>query len=234
MAKKKSRASSVVYVLASIATVIIIAVVIFFYSGANSEGKRQYEAQIKQESQEFIDKLISELDQIDMTDQGLAETKAENGTAATSEVPSGIISDSEKQIIGKELAKLDDARKQQVLQTLSVSYSNALNQQKAEAFSMAAVLIEQGKADWAALKAKGENTSASKMKLASEYLAKSEVMEAQMDANFYALMAKMEKQLKAEGINPTNIIRGYEAQYEKIKEQNKKEMIDKAMAAIKH
>lgn len=226
---RKKRKSA--YVLASIAVIIIIgAVVIFFYFGANSAEKKQYESQIRQESQAFTDGLLSELDQIDTS--GSASGTADGGIFP-SEAPPETITDAEKQIIGEELAKLNDARKQQVLQTLSAAYSKAFNEQKAEALKMAACLIEQGKSDWAELKAKGENTAVNKAKLASEYLAKSEAMEAQMDASFYALTAKMEEQLKKEEIDPANIIAGYQAEYGKIKEQYKKEMMDKAMAAIK-
>ncbi|HVI40021.1 MAG TPA: hypothetical protein VM577_05125 [Anaerovoracaceae bacterium] len=237
MAKREHKGNKrrISYILASAAIiiVIIIAVVIFFYFGANSEEKKQYESQIKQQSQTFIDDLISELDQVDTSDQGLAAENTGNGESSSSEVPAEINTNSEKRIIGEELAKLNDAKKQQVLQTLSVSYSRVLNEQKAEALNMAASLIGQGKADWAELVAKGENTTANKVKLASEYLARSKAMESQMDASFSALMQKMEEQLKAEGIDPTNIIAGYQAEYEKIKAQNKKEMMDKAMAAMK-
>jgi hypothetical protein len=87
-------------------------------------------------------------------------------------------------------------------------------------------------ADWSELKAKGEDTAANKAKLASEYLAKADAAEAQMDASFYALTDKMKAQLKEEGIDSTNIIAEYEEEYKKTKAQYKKEMMDKAMAAI--
>jgi hypothetical protein len=231
--KRKGRIRNIVYVITSIAAFTIVAVVIFFYSGANSAEKKQYESQIKQESQEFTDGLISALDQVDTSDQGLVAENTENEETSPSEAPTEIISDPEKQIIGEELAKLDDARKQQVLQTLSISYSKALNEQKAEALNMASRLSEQGKADWAELKAKGEDTAVNKAKLASKYLAKSKTMEAQMDASFAALTDKMEKQLETEGIDPTNIIAGYKTEYENTKEQYKKEMMEKALAAMK-
>jgi hypothetical protein len=232
MAKKmhKVRIRNIVYILASIVTFSMIAVVIFFYWGANSVEKNQYESQIKQETQAFTDSLISELDQVN-TSGSAVETTSE-GIPPT-EAPPEIVTGAEKKIIGEELAKLEDARKQQVLQTLSVSYSKALSEQKAEALNMAASLIDQGKADWAEMKAKGEDTAFNKAKLASEYLARSNAMEAQMDASFSALTEKMEEQLKSEGIDPANIIAGYKAEYVKIKEQNKKEYMDKALAAIK-
>lgn len=207
---RKVRIRNIVYVLISIAAVSIIAIVFFFW-GVNFAEKKQYELQIKQESQAFTDKLISELDQV-----------RASGPAAGTENP----------IESEGLVSSDDVRKQQVLQTLTAAYRNAFNEQKSEALSIAARLIEEGKADWEELKAKGENTAANKAKLASEYLAKADAAEAQMDASFYTLTDKMKTQLKEEGINPTNIIAEYEEEYKKIKAQYKKEMMDKALAAI--
>jgi nitrogen fixation-related uncharacterized protein len=207
---RKIKIRNIIYVLTSIAAVSIIAIVFFFW-GVNSAEKKQYESQIKQEAQAFTDNLISELDQV----------KTSGPAAGT-----------EKQTDSEEPAKPDDARKQQVLQTLTAAYSKAFNEQKSEALSIATRLIEEGKADWAELEAKGENTAANKAKLASEYLAKADAAEAQMDASFYALTDKMKAQLKEEGIDSTNIIAEYEEEYKKTKVQYKKEMMDKAMAAI--
>ena len=237
MAKPKDRQSKrrekkirlVVTFALLIACITVTAV--FFLWGQNSEESKQYEAQIKQETQDFTEGLISELDQVDTTEKGL---NTENSTVAPTEVPPGVITETEKQVIGEELAKLDDERKQQVLQTLSVAYSKALNQQKQEAFSMVENLVAQGKADWAALVANGENTAANKAKLVSEYLAKSKVMEEQMDASFASLTKKMEEQLNAEGIDPTEIIAQYQAEYDKIKSENKSAMMKKVMDAVKN
>lgn len=193
-----------------------IAFAVFLLIGESSQEKMEYEAQIKQQMQGFTDELISELDQID-----------------TSEVPAEIITDAGAQATAEELAKMEEVRKQEVLQLLSVSYSKALNDQKLKAMGMVSDLIEQGKADWTALAEKGENTAANKAKLASEYFAKSKVMEAQMDAGFSALMEKMEEQLRAQGIDPVHIIEGYQAEYRKIKEQNKNKLMEKALAAMK-
>ena len=137
-------------------------------------------------------------------------------------------------MITEELAKLEDARKRQVLQTLSVAYSKALDKQKQEAFSMAENLIVQGRADWAAAVSEGENNTVNKGKLASEYLAKSKVMEEQMDASFASLAKKMEEQLKAEGIDPTAIIAEYQVEYETIKQENKKALMEKVMDAVRN
>lgn len=232
MAKKmrKVKIRNIVYVLASIVTVSIIAVVIFLFWGANSVEKKQYESQIKQETQAFTDNLISELDQISTSGSAVGTT---NGGISPTEAPPEIVTDAEKQIIGEELTKLDDERKQQALQTLSAAYSKAFSEQKAEALHIATQLFEQGKAEWDTLKAKGEGTTENKVKLASEYLAKASVAEAQMDASFNALTDKMKEQLRAEGIDPTNIIAGYQEEYKKIKAHYKDEVMDKAMAAMK-
>lgn len=232
MAKKmrKVKIRNIVYILASIVTVSMIAVVIFLFWGANSVEKKQYESQIKLEAQVFTDSLISKLDQINTSGPAVETT---NPGISTPEAPPEAVTGAGKEIIGEELAKLNNEKKRQVLQTLSEAYSKAFSEQKAEALKIAARLIAEGKAEWAALKAKGEDTAVNKAKLASEYLAKANVAEAQMDSSFYALTDKMEEQLKEEGIDPTSIIAGYKAEYEKIKAQYKKELMDKAMAAIK-
>ena len=211
---------------------LIIVLAVFFLWGQNSGGKKQYEAQIKQEAQEFTDGLISELEQIDTSDQGLDAENQEGAGSAPAEVPEEVITEAEKQVIAEELAKLEDERKQQVLKTLSVAYSKALDEQKKESFNLVEKLIADGKADWKALAAKGENTAANKGLLASEYLAKSKVLEQQMDASFQSLIAKMNEQLNAEGIDPEAMIAQYQAEYKKIKEENRAALMEKVLAAV--
>lgn len=230
--KNRRKTRLIVTFVLLIACISVAAV--FFLWGQNSQESKQYEAQIRQETKDFTEGLISELDQIDTTEEGLNTEDNAGVDIPPSEVPSGVITEAEKQVIAEELAELDDERKQQVLQTLSVAYSQALNEQKQEAFHMADDLISQGKADWAELVARGENTAANKGRLASEYLAKSRVMEEQMDASFHALTAKMEEQLKVEGIDPTNIIAQYQEEYKKIKSENKKALMEKVMDAVKN
>lgn len=238
MTKKRDREKNNRKVGLAVTLVLLIACItvaaVFFLWGQNSQESKEYEAQIKQETQDFTDRQISKLDQIDTTDKGLnTEDNVDNAIPSTN-VPSGVITEAEKQMIAEELAKIEDDRKQQVLQTLSVAYSKALDEQKQAAFNMVETLIAQGKTDWAALVAKGENTAANKAKLASEYLAKSQVMEEQMDASFASLTKKMEEQLNAEGIDPTEIIAQYQAEYDKIKSENKKAMMEKVMGALKN
>ena len=55
-----------------------------------------------------------------------------------------------------------------------------------------------------------------------------------MDASFQTLIGKMEEQLESEGIDPEPIIKEYEAEYKRIKDENRSAMMDKAMAAVKN
>lgn len=212
--KKRSRKKAIALILILLAAVAVV-VAAFLLMGQNSEGKKQYQQEIQQEARNFTDQLIGGLDDNSGTSTGEPLTEAE------------------QQAVAKELAKLDDAKKQQVLKNLSAAYSQALNKQKQEAFRMADNLVEQGKADWKALAARGENTAANKAKLASEYLAKAAVLENQMDESFNALISKMEAQLTAEGIDPSGLIAEYNAEYKKIKAENKSALMDKAMVALK-
>ncbi|MDD4564177.1 MAG: hypothetical protein PHE79_01630 [Eubacteriales bacterium] len=227
---KRKRIKRLVLVLILL-LVLVIVLAAFFLMGQNSEGKKQYEAQIKQETQNFTEKIVSELDKIDTTDEGLAAGITD---VPPEEAPPEIITETEKEIVSKELAKLEDERKQQVLQVLSVAYSKALEQQKQTAFSMADNLIAQAKADWKAAGSSGKADPVKRGAMISEYLAKVKVMEAQMDAGFGTLTAKMDEQLRAEGIDPAALIAQYKAEYNKIKEENKDALMSKAMASVKN
>lgn len=229
--KQKKRGKTGLVLLCMI-ILCAVAIAVFFLIGEYSQGKKEYEAQIKTQTQELTDKLISEIENVDTTDKGLAGQEAANSDSE--EVPDGIITNAEKELVAEELAKQEDERKQKVLQTLTVAYSKALNEQKQAAFQMVEDLIVQGKADWAAMVADGEGTAVNKAKLASEYLAKSDVMESEMDASFEALAATMEEQLKAEGIDPASIIDGYRAEYDKIKEENRQSLMNKVLDQIKN
>lgn len=206
MIKRKKVVLSLLSVLVLAA---IAAVAVFYLSGQNSAQKKQYEVQVKQEVKVFTDHLVAELDQIKPL------------TASTS--GQGIVS-------SKSNTKQAADAKQQVLQANSAVYSKVLHEQKSQAVGMVNSLVAQGKADWLAAKAKGDANAATKGKLASEYLAKGQVLEAQMDASFNTLMVKMEAQLRAEGQDPAPVIEKYRAQYKAIKEQNRSAMLRKAMA----
>jgi len=228
----KSKKRNVGLILLCIIVLCAVVLTAFFLIGEFSQAKRDYEAQIKKETQDMTEKLISEIDEVDTSDEGLTSSEAVNGSSSTTQVPAAVRTEAEKDVIGQELSKLEDERKQMVLQTLSAAYSSALNQQKQEALQMVDDLIAQGKAEWAALVTKGEGTAVNKAAMASEYLAKSQVMEDQMDSSFDALVAKMEEQLQAEGIDPTAIINQYKEEYNRIKEENRKAFMSKVMGAI--
>ncbi len=224
--QKRKKIRVIIALILTLIIILLAAIAAFFHLGQNSDEKRQYEEKIRQEAGEFTGELITELDQVDTSDEGISQ-------ADTAE-PDEDITESEKQLLSKELAKQTDERKRQVLKTLTAAYSKTLQAQKREAFNQVEALVAQGKADWNALKASGENTAANKGALASEYLAKSQVLEAQMDASFQTLIGKMEEQLESEGIDPEPIIKEYEAEYKRIKDENRSAMMDKAMAAVKN
>ena len=202
------------------------AAAVFFLLGQNSDGKRQYEEAVRQETGAFTERLIGELDQIDTSNDEINKADAE--------IPEVTVTEAEKKMLELELSKLNDERDQQVLKTLTAAYSQTLQAQKQKAIELIEALVAQGKADWADLVAKGENTAANKGLLASEYLAKSRILEGQMDASFQTLMDKMEAQLRAEGFDPAPIIKEYEAEYKRIKEENRKAFMNKALSAIKN
>lgn len=206
--------------------VVIIAVAVFGYNliGPNSDKNKEFEKQNAKETEELTDKLVGEIEKIDT--QGIMDGTGEPDVTA-------VLPAEEQKIIDQELAKIDDAKKQQVLQALAENYNSILNQQKLEAIGMIENLIAQGKAEWQVLVANGENTPAAKGLKASEYLAKVKIMENNMDASFAAVVAKMDEQLKAQGIDASPIIDKYKADYENIIEENKKVMMDKAISAIK-
>jgi hypothetical protein len=248
-AKRKKRNTGLAVTLVLLIACIAVAAV-FFLMGQSSAEKKRYEAELQQRSQEFTDSLLAELDRIDVSGAALApagknpEAAAENqaageGDPATSsaptstEAPPEIISEAEKQAVADELARLEDEKKRQALQILSVAYSKALAAQKQEAFRMADGLITQAKADWKALGSSGKADPTKRGEMVSEYLAKSKVLEDQMDASFEALIQKMNEQLSAEGIDPAALIAQYRAEYKKIKEENKGAMMSRALEAVK-
>ncbi len=212
--------------------VITTAITAFYVIGQNSESKQRYEAQMKEEGETFVKEQSKELEAVDTSDAGLEQDDEVLQVETSTEVPKGVITEAEQQAVAKELAKLEDERKQQVLQTLSVAYSKALNEQKENAFASVDALIAQAKAEWSALQSKGEATTENKIRLATEYLAKSNVLEEQMDVNFAGLVNTIETQLAAEGIDSASLVAEYQAQYETIKQENKDALMTKVMAAL--
>lgn len=221
--KRRKRTLAVIGI--SLLTIAITLAGVFIV-GFNSEEVKEYEAKTSETAEAFTEQLVSEIESTDTSDSALV---TDNPPLAA---PAGLITEAEKQVISQELAKLEDERKQRVLQTLSVTYSQILNQQKNQAFTMVDALLADAKAEYQVLVASGQDTAVNKGKLATEFLAKASVMESQMDASFYSLTGTIEQQLTSEGIEPDAIIAKYQSEYNSIKEANRSALMAKAMSAL--
>lgn len=223
--KKKKRITFITITV----IILIIAVVGVAYSilGPNSEKNKEFEKQNSIETEELTDKLVEEIEDIDTK-----AVKDDKDDAVEADISPALPAEDQK-IIDQEAAKMDDAKKQQLLQTLAANYNSILNQQKAGAIAMIENLIAQGKAEWEAMVAAGENTPAAKGAKISEYLAMINTMEKNMDASVEKVLARMEQQMKDEGIEATPIIDKYRADYESIKAANRSIMLNKAKEALK-
>ena len=225
----RKRAS--LYVLCTLLLIIAAIIMLFLILGQQSNEKKQYEEKIRQETETMTDELITELDRINTSGGGFWNAD-EKDMAVSAKAPGEVISESEKQMIDKELKKIDDEKKRKILLTLSAAYSQVLNRQKQEAFSRLESLVAQAKADWAAL-GDGGDRAVKKAALIFEYLAKAEVLEEQTDASFGSLMSKMQEQLENAEIDSSEIIAQYKAEYKRMKEENRKLLMDKAVNAVK-
>lgn len=205
---------------------LMVAGASFILVGGIREGKRAYEAERSEEDREKTEQLLSKLDQIDMSNPGADDGDEKQDFE-------DVLTEEEKQIILDELARIEDEERQALLKTLSAEYSAVFAEQKSMSFAMVENLIEQGKADWKALVAQKQNTAVNKGKLASEYLGKASALEKQLDADFEALISRMEQQLVDAGIDSKSIVAGYRAEYKKIKDENRSAMMKKAMEALK-
>lgn len=72
-------------------------------------------------------------------------------------------------------------------------------------------LLNQAKGEYIAVKNGASEVSV--MSLAAKYIKKANAMEAEADAQFYAVLAKMEQELKSQGLS-TELIRNAETEYE--------------------
>ena len=205
---------------------VLIAGAVFGYNlmGPNSDKNKEFEKQNAKETEELTDKLVGEIEKIDT--QGIKDGTVESDVAA-------VLPAEEQKIIDQELAKMDDAQKQALLQALAENYSSIMNKQKAEAIAMLDVLIAQGKTEWEALVAEGKATTAAKSATATEYLAMINTMERNMDNSVATVLVTMEQQMTDEGIEAATIIDKYKTDYESIKASNKSIMMGKVMSAIK-
>lgn len=171
-----------------------------------------YEQEVRQVAETQINQLIDSLE--------------EEKTMLEQEEPQEVFEPDQERLVPSK------KQTQRSLESLLPLYEKALNQMKDQDIQLAYHLIAQGKADWAALVSKGENTLANKQKLASEYIAKGRVLEQQMDENFNQLLATIEVQLEEEGIEAEAVLKDYRAKYQSIKETNKKKLMQKITKAV--
>lgn len=225
MVNKKTKIKSLLIALTVIIILSVITVGLFWFTGSNSKGKIQYANKNAKEIEQITANSVDAIDKID-TQKILNGDEESNQKEITLPV-------NEQNVLNQELAKMDDAKKQELLKSLAASYSIIMQQQKTEALNMLENLIAQGKSEWDEIVAKGEDTPIVKGEKISEYFAMVNVMEKNMDASVNTVLATMEKQMEAEGIEAKPIINQYRLDYQNIKEANRGAMFDKAIEAIK-
>lgn len=219
---KKSKIRIIVFSIAAILIIISIGIFLFLQSGKNSDDLADYQKQIAEESNEMTDKLITEIERVTETignDEIDTNNDIEKDNAEDAVDPPQDTSEAEDQ-------------KSKVKQELKESFYNILLQQKSNAISMIDGLVEQCKNDYISLRKSNKWNIKTKANLVSEYLAKFNAMEKQMDKSFDTLINKMKEQFEAEGIDPTSIIQEYRNEYEKTKEENRNMLMDKAFNEI--
>jgi len=225
LVNKKTKIKSLLIALTVIIILSVITVGLFWFTGSNSKGKIQYANKNAKEIEQITANSVDAIDKID-TQKILNGDEESNQKEITLPV-------NEQNVLNQELAKMDDAKKQELLKSLAASYSIIMQQQKTEALNMLENLIAQGKSEWDEIVAKGEDTPIVKGEKISEYFAMVNVMEKNMDASVNTVLATMEKQMEAEGIEAKPIINQYMVDYQNIKEANRGAMFDKAIEAIK-
>ncbi|QHI71304.1 hypothetical protein [Aminipila terrae] len=224
MENQRKRMRIVGFTFTLLITLFIITLGLFWLVGFNSYAKIQYEEKNLKEIQKITDESIGQIENID-TKEIL------NGAAADKEKIT--LTQSEQKILDTEIAKIDDVKKQELLAALAKNYSSVMENQKKQAFHMLDDLIKQGRKEWKGIEERGENTPIVKGEKISEYLAMVNVMEKNMDQSFETVLAKMQEQLEAEGIDPDPTINQYRKEYKSIKEENRQIMMDKGIKAIK-
>lgn len=213
-----------------IITLLIVAV--FFFVGFNSPEKKEYEISLEKEMSAMTAELIQELDALFDENQRIASEDIVGSEDL--KIVDSASQPGENIVVSPENGskELDKAEKELLKQRLMASYEQVLAQQKNLAISMINGLAAQAVSDYNALKASGNDSKANLSKLASEYLAKSQVMESQVDRSFNTVINKMESQLRSEGIDPDPIIGKYKAEYRSIKETNRKKLMDKMLSQL--
>ena len=188
----------------------------WYDTAVNNPENRAFKEQFKQETQQRTQQVLTELDQ--SLEQALHPASQPEAPIQVTPVKADPVP------VGPS--------KEEIKAALISSYDSNLLVQKEQAVRLVETLMAQGKAEWETLKAAGKSDATSKGKLASEYLDKVMAMEKELDQSFTTILAKMEEQLQEQGIEPGEIISGYKTEYEKIKEDTRRLMMDKAKAAI--
>lgn len=222
---RKTKINSVLLALTGIIILLVVTAGIFWYIGSNSEGRILYEAKNSKEVEKITEHSVEAIKEID-TKEILTSNADSNQNDIT-------LTATEERILIQEVAKIDDTGKQELLRSLAEQYSGIMHNQEEEALNMLDQLIAQGKSEWNEIVAKGENTPIVKGEKISEYFAMVNVMEKNMDASMNTVLATMEEQMKAEGIEAKPIIDQYRTDYNNIKEANRGVMFNKAIAALK-
>lgn len=242
MEKRKGRKwKIVVFALLLIAAFAAIAVFTFLNAGKNSVGAREYAEKISAATDAVTEKRLSEVDQA--TQQVLAELGVESpeipkddksqGNSGATASGAEVGSQSGDGQPDPEQQKIAEQKKQALVNALKEKYYGILNVQKQDAMGMVNNLLEQAKRDYKALSASGGKTPIALGNLLTEYMAKSNTMEANMDKSFEATVGKMEEQFSALGIDGTTVVTEFRSEYKSVKESNRKYFMDKAWDAIK-
>jgi len=219
---KKRKIRIIVFPIAAIVFVLCIGVFLLLQSGKNSDDLVDYQKQIAEESNEMTDTLISEIESVKDTIVNREIDTFENNEKDTT------VNTAEPQ---PDTVKVDEQRTK-IEQALKESYYKILLEQKANAISMIDGLVDQCKEDYISLRKSNKWNLTAKANLVSEYLAKFDAMEKQMDKSFNTLINKMKEQFESEGIDSTSIIQEYRNEYEKTKKENRSILMDKAFDAI--
>jgi len=181
-----------------------------------------YKSEMQLEARAFTAKLILEIESMKAeTSGGSKDNEPDNGSRV---------------FIANKTAVADNAGFQPdsaLLVQLKNGYTKVLTEQKSEALKQLDDLIGEAMVEWADFQTKGEVDTKIKEALLSEYLAKVNVLETQMDASFEELLAKMSNQLESQGFDSEPIIKNYRIEYDRIKSESRNDLMSKTASAIK-
>lgn len=222
---KRRKPHILAILLIIIPLIIVVAVAAVFFLGSNSQDTKEYKSVLEQEMSDITKQQIKELDALFEENKRLSQL--ESTTLAD-----GINNSEEDSENTSTKNNFDKTEQEKAIlkEKLMVSYEQVLSRQRDDALAQINSLVSQAVTDYNVLKASGNDTRVNISKLASEYLAKSNAMETQIDISFNAITQRMASQLASEGIDPGSIIEKYNAEYRSIKEANRKMLIDKVLA----